>query len=197
MNYWGFRGYINCWKRKVTFVGGGVKLLAELLRAAKHVELLDAFGSTVLHQLSQLLQRHAVLRRPPVYRRHCEPVLKNNNKTLSKYNTNTVSADSTTTTVLLLGRWLTTSIRMRSLYVHFKSTPRSERIDSLQMFSSFEKNAWTVQFKTSYEFCMYIHTYYTYMKLYLCNYLCINGAWIIAGDSVVEPFAIYSETTQS
>lgn len=54
----------------LTVCGRCVQLLAYLLRPSERVDLGQALGAARLHQLAQLPQRDAILRRPPFHRRH-------------------------------------------------------------------------------------------------------------------------------
>lgn len=54
----------------LTICGRCVKFLAYILRPAERVDLGQPLGAARLHELAQLPQRDAILRRPPLHRRH-------------------------------------------------------------------------------------------------------------------------------
>lgn len=54
----------------LTICGRCVKFLAYVLRPAERVDLGQPLGAARFHELAQLPQRDAILRRPPLHRRH-------------------------------------------------------------------------------------------------------------------------------
>lgn len=54
----------------LTICGRCVQFLANILRPAERVDLGQPLGAARLHELAQLPQRDAILRRPPLHRRH-------------------------------------------------------------------------------------------------------------------------------
>lgn len=54
----------------LTVRGRGVEFLADVVSASERVDLGYALGAARLHELAQLAQRDAVLRRPALHRGH-------------------------------------------------------------------------------------------------------------------------------
>lgn len=58
------------YQQGLTVCGRGIELFANLLVSTESVDLGEPLGAARFHQLAQLPQGDAILRRPPLHRRH-------------------------------------------------------------------------------------------------------------------------------